>query len=316
VETASGFGTYLLCNSCKDHLERRALKPREWYNLAALHGWEQYELFDDFYDQDGVACAPETAFPVSSEPPALRLDEVEYDLDRLVAYCRTRWSLSEREYEALKRFPTESVLARCIELTEGHNPDPTKVNLALRLAGRVLKDAAADFVRQVYTSPGRSIFEWAEAASVCLPPTEGFLKTIDELESLDSRQLYGLMGALAVFRSQAVIDWIEKNVPQQNVGDNWGRLAANSGLSWTRAQMWLAAGRPMSLVALDALSAMIPRHPGLTSARQCPGLIGRPTNAGIQAALQRYLTFDDAPRAQRLCAYIANNLDVLASADE
>lgn len=297
-------------------MERRALKPREWYNLAALHGWEQYELLDDFYDQNGVARAPETTFPVPSEPPALRLDEVEYDLDRLIAHCRTRWALTEREYEALKRFPAESVLARCIELAEGHNPDPTKVNLALRLAGRVLKEAAADFVRQVYTSPRRSIFEWAEAASVCLPPTEGLLKTIDELESLDSRQLYGLIGALAVFRSQAVIDWIENNVPRQNVGDSWGWLAANSGLSWARIQTWLGAGRPLSLVALDALSSMIPRHPGLTSVRRCPGLIGRPSNEEIQAALQRYLTIDDAPRAQRLCAYIVNNIDTLASTDQ
>lgn len=315
VPKVSGGPAYRLCPACKDHLERRALRPREWYNLAAIHGWEQYELFDDFYDQDGIASAPKTAFPVPPEPRALKLAEVEHDLDRLIAHCRTRWHLTEAEYQALGRFPPADLLARVTALAEARDPDPINVNLALLLAANVLKQDAEDFVRTQYDSACRPIYAWAEAAAACLPSPEGLEKTVCALEVLEPNQMYGAMGALAKFQSSEVLYWIEKQVPQKNVGESWGRLAANSRFTWEVARGWLSRGRPLSLVALDALSMFVPRT-GIASASEArrPRLADRPSTAEISTALERYLATDSAPKAQRLCGYIVKNLDVLRMA--
>jgi hypothetical protein len=315
VTKASGGSAYRLCPACQGHLEQHALRPREWYNLAAIHGWQQYELFDDFYDQDGIASAPRTAFPVPAEPRALRLEEVEHDLDRLIGHCRTRWHLTEAEYQALGRFPPANLLARVRALAEARDPDPINVDLALLLAANVLKQNAEDFVRAQYDSECRTIHAWAEAAAACLPSPEGLEKTIRAVEMLEPSQMYRAMGALAKFHSSEVLYWIEKQVPQKNVGESWGWLAANSRFTWEVARSWLTRGRPLSLVALDALSTFVPRT-GLAAASEArrPRLADRPSAAEIRTALASYLATDDAPKAQRLCGYIVKNLDVLRMA--
>lgn len=312
VAKARDGSPYRLCPACKDHLERRALRPREWYNLAAIHGWEQYELFDDFYDQNGIASAPETNFAVPLEPRALGLEEVEHDLDRLIGYCRTRWHLTGAEYQALEGFPRADLLARVRALAEPPNPDPINVNLALLFAANVLKRDAEDFVREQYDSQCRPLYAWAAAAATCLPRPEGLTKTTLALERLEPNPMYATMGALATFQSSDVLCWIEKQVPQKNVGERWGWLAANSQFTWGVARNWLTRGRPLSLVALDALSMFVPRM-GLTSASEArtPRLADRPSTAEIRAALENYLATDDAPKAQRLCGYIVKNLEVL-----
>ena len=50
---------YHLCVACHQRLHARALRPFEWYNLAKRHGWYQFLLHDDFYDEDGTASQPE-----------------------------------------------------------------------------------------------------------------------------------------------------------------------------------------------------------------------------------------------------------------
>lgn len=312
VEQASEVSCYLLCSACTDRLERRALRPREWYNLAAIHGWSQYELFDDFYEQDGVASAPDSAFPVPLEPRALRLDEVEHDLDRLVGHCRTRWHLGSAEYDALARFNTTDLLARVIALAESRVPDPFSTDLALLIAANVLKESAQDFVRAQYHAKHRTIYAWSEAAAACLPRQEGLTKAISELELLAPNQMYAALLALGKFRSPDVLVWIEQRVPSKNVGDRWGMLASQSRLTWEVASLWLARGRPLSLVALDAISAFVPRTPSDTAVEaRRPRFADNPSVDEMRAALERYLAMDDTPKAHRLCGYIIKNLHVL-----
>src|SRR5207244_2293285 len=50
---------YRVCRECGDRLRRLALRPIEWFNLAAVHGWNKFLLHDDFYDQDGSASQPD-----------------------------------------------------------------------------------------------------------------------------------------------------------------------------------------------------------------------------------------------------------------
>jgi len=45
---------FRVCSECERRLQALALRPLEWFRLAALHGWGSYLLCDDFYDDDGA----------------------------------------------------------------------------------------------------------------------------------------------------------------------------------------------------------------------------------------------------------------------
>ena len=83
---------------------------------------------------------------------------------------------------------------------------------------------------------------------------KAFTIIVNEIDNCDYRYLNEYITALNFVRHEKVLDWIEKNIHRTtNVGTNWGHLAASSYLSWDRTNKWLTHGRPMSLVALDAL---------------------------------------------------------------
>src|SRR5215204_1738464 len=54
-----GAQLYRLCTQCHHRLINYALRPLEFFNLAAIHG-HSFHLHDDFYDDDtGEATQPE-----------------------------------------------------------------------------------------------------------------------------------------------------------------------------------------------------------------------------------------------------------------
>src|SRR6185436_11112794 len=93
---------------------------------------------------------------------------------------------------------------------------------------------------------------WANAVAACLPGEEGFARVTDALASMNGNKPSLFLSALGEFRSERALAWIEANV-REDVTVDWGRLAALSRLDWPRAVRWLRTGRPLSLVALDAL---------------------------------------------------------------
>ena len=82
---------YHLCAPCHRRLHARALRPIEWYNLAKRHGWYQFLLHDDFYDEDGTADQPTEDVERPSEFPAPTLDVVAGDPSLLLDFSITRW---------------------------------------------------------------------------------------------------------------------------------------------------------------------------------------------------------------------------------
>jgi hypothetical protein len=120
------------------------------------------------------------------------------------------------------------------------------------------------------------------------------------------------MGVLSWFRSRGVLDWIEINAPLENVTASWGQLASLSDLHWTRVQEWLARGRPVSLIALDALANYIRRQGQAPVVHLInPTLKGCPDRSMIEQALRAYATEDVAPRVAARCRFIIDNLDEL-----
>ena len=307
---------YLLCSACAQRLRLRALRPSEWFNLASKHGWQKYSLHDDFYDDDGTALQPDVVGFSTGGMLAPSLTEVSQNPERLFGYCITRQRLGHAEFAALRSFPAEKLLAVLKHCAANGNTHIFVVGLAI--CANVLGPLSAAWVRDQYerSRTQDALYPWAEAAARCLPMQEGLAKTIDALEGYTGRDLRDRIGALTCFRSPLVLEWIESNAPKTNVTQDWGRLAALSNLTWAKVDAWLAHGRPLSLIALDALNQFIPSatQPPLVRNLQ-PILLGNPDPTMIVQALQRQMQTDPAPRSIQLCEDLIKHIDALRIAD-
>jgi hypothetical protein len=303
---------YLVCRECAHRLRHRALRPNEWFNLAALHGWSKPPLHDDFYDEDGTASQPELENYATDGMAAPTLAACTGSLQRLTDYCITRWHLGRREFEAFGSFASSAVLAEFA--SRAHTGNRQIRQTMLELCANVVGSSAAPWVRSQFESARRddALFAWAEAAAKCLPVPEGLHMTIGALRDFHGRALADRMGALCWFGAPEVLYWIESRVPSQNVTASWGWLASRSNLSWSRIQDWLGSGRPLSLVALDALASYIPR-PGRASisAMPDPKLKGCLDISLVKQTLDVYATKDDVPRVTSVCNFIVQHLDQL-----
>ncbi|HET7898420.1 MAG TPA: hypothetical protein VFL47_12130, partial [Flavisolibacter sp.] len=124
---------------------------------------------------------------------------------------------------------------------------------------------------------------------------------VDEINNCDDKYLNEYITALNFIRDEKVLDWIEQNVSRvKNIGENWGHLAASSYLSWDRADKWLSHGRPLSLIALDAIlfcstvGERLNQSPWMRQIQ--PKLIDTPRPDIIANRLQDHLKTDSVPR--------------------
>lgn len=307
---------YFLCEDCSERLFLRALRPLEWFNLASKHGWWKYLLHDDFYDEDGTATQPDVQEYLDGGMLAPPLDEVATSPERLLGYCFTRWSLGAAEFQALAALNSEDLLAS-IERPETIS-NPQKLSVALMICANVLGVQASTWVNKQYERSVKKdlLFSWAEAAASCLPPPEGLNKTMIALADYKGRKLNECIGALSWFRSDRVLDWIERNAPNTNVTGQWGQLAALSNLTWGRADDWLAQGRPLSLIALDALEQFLrlPRHAPLVRNLR-PELTGVDDRETVLRALASQKLKDPAPRCVTQCDFLIENIEKLHIAE-
>lgn len=281
------------------------MRPLEWYNLATIHSPYQFLLHDDFYDEDGTACQPEEDVADAELFPAPTLEEVAADVERLLDYARTRWFIEGAVIEALSRHSKESVL-RSLQTRVAANPSPEVKAFAYEICARVLEGAAEEWIRAEWESfTPALLFPLAEASAACLPNEEGYRLVVNAIADVPPKELVRVAAALSWFRSEAALDWIEQNISDPLVED-WGRLAAVSNLKWERMAKWLASGRPLSLVALDALIACW--HYDTPILKQfAPKLLEAAPVNEMNAVLNQYLESDTAPRVRKAIASIVGN---------
>jgi hypothetical protein len=295
---------YRVCADCGKRLQELTLRPLEWFNLAAKHGWQKFLLHDDFYNQDGTQesnCAADMRAPT--------LDEASRSLERLVDYCITRWKLDAAEYDAFRMFAGESILSELSRRAASGNRHVKHV--ALALCANVLGYIAEPWIRAQYERACEDdmLFSWAEAAAHCLPQPEGVNKTIGALREYSGGYLCRRKAALSWFRSPTVLDWIESHAPCTNVTEDWGQLAALSDLAWNRVELWLSRGPPLSLIALDALTVCIPRTGQAPIVRKLkPRLKECPDRLTVTRALQACMEADAAPRVSNKCLYLTEHI--------
>jgi hypothetical protein len=129
------------------------------------------------------------------------------------------------------------------------------------------------------------------------------------LGALNGSRKRDSMYCLSYFHSAEALDWIEQNVFDP-VTEAWGGLAAASELDWPRVENWLHFGRPLSLVAIDALAAISrPRNPLLRD--HCPQLHEPPTCYRFKQALLDYAERDNVPRVRQRTTWLIEHCDVL-----
>ena len=312
IDDADSATPYRLCAPCAEKLQLYALRPIEWFNLAATHGWQRYMLHDDFYDHDGEATQPEIDDYSSIGFEAPTLDRAKQSLPDLVDFCVAQWSLTPEIFAAFQPYSHLAILREIERRAERGNRNILEAMLAI--CANTLARTGTGWVRAQYPRARQEnlLFAWCEAAAKCLPETAGLELAIAALHGLEDRQIRNARSGLLWFRSNKVLDWIELNAPVANVKGDWGQLAALSDLDLARVQKWILAGRPLSLIALDALSELIPR-PSLSPITRtlAPALRGCADRSLILPLLDMAMIRDPAPRISNIVRFIAGNIGAM-----
>lgn len=251
-EKVNGTGYYLLCAACHERLISRSLRPLEFFNLAAIHHQDDYYLHSDFYSEQGKAEQPLKKVKDARKLPFPKLVDIKGDLTLVVNYACVEYSLSSSVVEALKGFQPANVID-CLERKLRYNDciDYKLFEIAANVLGRKAEDWIREKWQQRTTQP---LLIYAEAIAKCFSPAEAFALLTMELEKLDDKALHDAIEALGYLQTNQTLDWIEHIKDRiENVHRNWGILAAASRFSWAKADQWLSIGRPLSLIALDAL---------------------------------------------------------------
>lgn len=303
---------YRLCAACHTRLHARALRPAEWYSLAKRHGWYQFLLHDDFYDEDGTATQPEEPVLCPLEFLAPTLEAVAHDAEQLLDYSITRWRFEAATAASWTTLPHSQIVS-ALAKRFGRTRNEGIRSRVLEICASALRESGADLVRYAWGEYPETVAlsALAEASAACLPFPEGFDKVTTALAADEGPRKRDSMLSLSYFHSPAVLDWIEHHAFDP-ITESWGNLAAASQLDWARAEHWMGCNRPLSLVALDGLAAIVrPQTPLLRDYAPC--LIGPPSRGRFVKVLSEYAKRDCAPRVQHRTAFLLANVDVLTT---
>ena len=107
-----------------------------------------------------------------------------------------------------------------------------------------------------------------------------------------------------------MLSWIEANACEPTT-EAWGCLSAASAYSWDTAKAWIRAGRPLNLIAIDALLAIAdPRTPFL---RALQPSLGAPSDEGeMRWVLETAIAADPVPRVKQRVGSLLSKLPALA----
>lgn len=313
VPSQSPDGPYHLSADAAERLRAFALRPVEWFNLAVIHGPFEFYLHDDFYTEQGDACQPEREVLDAALFPCPTLDDCSSDAPRLLDFALTRWWLESDVVSALREHE-----ATLLELIEGRFNQTKNEFFHFRLvevAGTLFGEQSAEWFRSVLSGmPAPIRLGMLYSGYWCLPPVEGLSAALQALSDIPPTKLASVCMVLAQFQSPIVLDWIEANV-HDPLTRQWGDLAAASGIDWARTAKWLQNGRPLSLVALDALVVCAGPRPGASLLiRKLNPRLQYPASASvIEAAVTDYARRDRVPRVEGAVNRILAALPVLAA---
>jgi hypothetical protein len=302
---------YFLCAACRQRLLNYALRPIEFFNLSAIHGHNFY-LHDDFYDYEtGEAVQPKEKVIDANLFPFPKLRQIKGNLHKLVDYACVEYFISPGVIELLEQHDKRAVLIYLMHKVKYNRAINYK---AYEIAAKVLANYAGEWIKNEWElRKENEILLFAEAITKCLDLTEAFYLLTTEIEASDDKKLLENSAALLYFQDSRTLDWIEK-ISQRivNVSTSWGVLAAASRFSWQRAEKWLAMGRPLSLIGLDALIYCTTKgkwaNQALWLREHPPVLVHQPATDIIVCRLNEYLRIDNTARTRSAVDQIGENL--------
>jgi hypothetical protein len=298
---------YCLCQPCYDRLVHRSLRPLEYFNLVAIHGHE-YEIHDDFYDDEGVAYAAEDPVLPDTTLAFPTLQNLRGQVECLVDYALVKWRYPPAVTPYLTVFTPEQVL-RVLDEKIAHNP--FLLPKCLEVAAEVLQGQAYAWVKyhlSLVDGP-LQVLNFAYALARCFPAAEAQDLLLAALGTLSEKALAEHITCLCYLAGNGPLDWIETHCRTiTNVPGSYGVTCAALGISWERVHRWLQAGRPLSLMALDALvncsttSETQNRSPWL---REHPPHLHAPLALEtMDEALHAYVALDSVPRTKQAVRFI------------
>jgi hypothetical protein len=310
ISTDEGNDRYLLCHKCQKRFLLYALRPLEFFNLASIHGHSGY-LHDDFYDfETGQATQPKIEVNQIEKFPFPELANIKSDLTKLVNYACVQYPISDDVITFLKSYKKTKLLNLLKKKVEYNRAINYK---AYEIAAKTLGLAAKDWIYEEWKNKKENeLLIFAQAISKCFDSGEAFEMITNEIESGEDKYLSDNITALLYLQSPKTLDWIEKISGKIiNVPANWGVLSAASEFSWTRAKTWLNKGRPLSLIALDALihcTTVEKQNQPLWLRKHPPTLLDSPTADIIANTITSYLETDRVPRTKSAVDQIIHNL--------
>lgn len=300
---------YKVCGDCHQRLITCSLRPIEWYNLAVIHSYNKYLLSDDFYDDNGISYELEEGPTSFSGYKSPTLKNVKGNLDDLIDFSITRWSLEDEVIVLLNGHNPLEVLD-CVKTRFDRTNNLEVKSRMLEIAAEVLGPVAADWIRELWSNYGEELlYPLSLATATSLPVKEGLHNVLAQLNTVDKKELpITAFSCLYRFRSSDVLDWIEDSCKEFN--DNWGRLAAVSHPTWERMKDWLNKGRPLSLISLDAMENCIKDFGDPIIEKISLKVTGLGTD-NLEQVLTTYYKSDNVPRVKRKVAEIMENKDVI-----
>ena len=204
--------------------------------------------------------------------------------------------------QALKAIPPELRFELCRTYWEQAEKAGRDVTWQALLIIQGLGPIAAEWTRAIWNELIREDGDYAgfatKALAASLPPDEAFDLARAWAEKAADRE--SRKDRLMAFRNLAhrrtlefIEHWWESADSGSPVTEEWGRLAADSRLTWEVAQAWLQGGRPLSLIALDALLSYLPRGGYYHVAR--PADFGLSNTTAFGDVLMQYRERDPSP---------------------
>ena len=182
------------------------------------------------------------------------------------------------------------------------------------ICANVLGTEAGPWIRELSAGPISNMIAlpFFRALAKCLGD-EGFEIATAKLANEYENQLPLTAHALLEFDSKSqILDWIEQRLhsPNQPTKPDWGQLAAITGITWERIARWLDRGKPLSLVALDALNFCWNYDAGIGAwlHNHEPKLLTPADPDTMRARLQQYAEDDPSPRVDRTVKMIVEHL--------
>lgn len=250
--------------------------------------------------QPAAASTPRTGLFGDVRPLAVRLPEASEE--QLVEWLFRAGRLSEPFAARLEPIRPERIVAlataRAREYwTRGLDVTEVITGLAQRYRG-----AMVELVRELWrgglTSP-LAPHQAIPALAAALPAEEAFVLAAEWARAAaDPAERGRRIRSLARLESPRVLELVEEHLqdPAVSVTSEWGRIAVASRLDWATARRWIEHGRPLSLVALDALSTFCDSGAHAD--------FGPPDLATLRAVLERYAEHDPVPRVTKSVSHL------------